>query len=64
MITPKFISPFCTGVRITPDLGQPERETIVVGGSLTAEDEYFAMRDKRKCVIIDPIGVHQTEQIR
>ena len=63
MITPIFISPFCNGVRITPDTEQTEREPIVVGGSLTAEDEYFAMKDKRKCVIVDPNGIHPDKQI-
>lgn len=48
MITPKFINPFCRGVTITPDEAPVEREPIVLGGCLTAEDEYFAMRDKRK----------------
>lgn len=38
-LTPAFISPFVTGIRITPDNNHREIETIELGGCLTNEDE-------------------------
>lgn len=64
MITPKFISPFCNGVNISPDPEQPERELIIMGGCLTAEDERLKTQNKHKMLLVDPTGIHPTEQFR
>lgn len=48
MITPFFINLYSNGVRFTPDEKPIKREPIVLGGCLTAKDEYFAMCDVRR----------------